>query len=1283
MAVDREQLNDTQQTFDGTAVGELDHGQIEDLLKESASLLNKKSDEEFPPTENISNHDIVEIEEVSIEDEQANEIDDDSVELTPIEIQKSTIADLLEKQELLPEGSILKVIPHTWFQRFLHDEFKDARDAKVQLGPIDTSNIIDEKGIFADQEKYPFVAVSSEIFEKLASWYSLVPNSSPVTTYLIENQGRLEPEFSKPFFYVHHLVADNSNSTGYHYSSSYTTIPSFTLSLLNTCQDIIQKAVETLDEKENISKYSLSSEDQKYRVWVIHDDNLVNLNYQLSPTNFLNVKNKYLIKHEHKDTVIKQTGLRINHLVVEQKVTSHTNKKKESYWPSNYFIQFPPTPSDGRIGLQNLGNTCYMNSALQCLVHIPELTQYFLFNCFQDELNTDNPLGMSGKVATSFAKLIHNLFDKKSSRGTSIIPREFKQTIGHFNSMFADYHQQDSQEFLAFLLDGLHEDLNRIIKKPITEKPELNEKNADIDAIKELAEQSWSQHKLRNDSVIIDLFVGLYKSTLICPVCSKVSITFDPFSDLTLPLPTEKVWNFKLLLFLESGPIKSFEVELPKTSTYNTLKSYVASKLDLKVEHLFSAEIFNHQFYKNFENPESQSNYLPIQDLIAEGDVVVMYEIQHNEGDLIVPVFNTVLPPSSNIPDSFAIPFFISLTASERKSFGTIRRKLEDKYEQLSTFQYFTKVRENQSGKTFASKDFPLLNIKKAEIIETKGAGDTDVGVIAEEGYDSDVSLANPDVSGDYAFKIKLFDSSKEVRTRRKPYQFSRYFSSNSSKDEASTLWTPTTSNNFTNLPELLDSVSGAKRAYYTYGKKLDIDNSNENSDASVETPVTGSEENKDGNVDETMTENQDNSEDDKLTSLLLSDDDEETPDVDMNLESSIHNSTAQEQQELPSDALDNDGTNGNHTISEATSYNNHDEPEQKELVKEKIALVCEWTPEFFDIFFSGLEDEGEGGNNTWTTPEVLVNEEVERSKAQRAAKKDDVLNLDQCLRLFSKPEVLGEHDLWYCSDCKEHREASKQIEIWETPDILSIHLKRFENQRSFSDKIDAVVDFPIETLDMLPYISKPAANGEEYIYDLFAVDNHYGGIGGGHYTSYVKNFVDNKWYYYDDSRVSATSPEKSITGAAYLLFYRRRTSNFLGGERLSELIEKSREEHDEREKQELKLQQQFYEENRDDSSEGEEDEVIEELDSSEDNVSSVHVGTDDEDDLSSSRRKQRLLGRVKKHQLIDNSALQSDVDSSAIGSPNSIASDDNLSTYSASNNAPSGQTYTVNSPRP
>lgn len=171
-----------------------------------------------------------------------------------------------------------------------------------------------------------------------------------------------------------------------------------------------------------------------------------------------------------------------------------------------------------------------------------------------------------------------------------------------------------------------------------------------------------------------------------------------------------------------------------------------------------------------------------------------------------------------------------------------------------------------------------------------------------------------------------------------------------------------------------------------------------------------------------------------------------------------------------------------------------------------------------------------------------------------------------------------------YCPRCKEHRQATKKLDLWRLPDILVVHLKRFSYSRYFKNKIDALVDFPLKGLDLTPYIRAgkgapegppgarnaahaaaaagpaqstpagaapglaqasagvaavpdpavsaaagegkgraaraseggkgPAADGaqageapgkERYLYDLFAVSNHFGGMGGGHYTAYAK----------------------------------------------------------------------------------------------------------------------------------------------------------------------------------
>ena len=147
-----------------------------------------------------------------------------------------------------------------------------------------------------------------------------------------------------------------------------------------------------------------------------------------------------------------------------------------------------------------------------------------LGDVYLSELNPDNPLGMQGAIAEAFGALLKRVWLPQSS--APYAPREFKMQLQRFAPQFTGYQQHDSQELVAFLLDGLHEDLNRVLKKPYIEKPDWNG-GGDKELVL-LAKESWEGYMKRNDSVIVDLFQGQYKSTLICPECNKVSGGFHP-----------------------------------------------------------------------------------------------------------------------------------------------------------------------------------------------------------------------------------------------------------------------------------------------------------------------------------------------------------------------------------------------------------------------------------------------------------------------------------------------------------------------------------------------------------------------------------------------------------------------------------------------------------------------------------------------------------------------------------------------------------------------------------
>ncbi|QLQ78805.1 hypothetical protein HG537_0B01530 [Torulaspora globosa] len=1016
--------------------------------------------------------------DISTKDDIESENKEGSAEMLNLNSQREVISEILENHsKLAREGDEMCIIPQFWYDKFRDEAITDLNE----LGPLDTSSICrDYKNfILEDYEKCPYMSIPSSAFEKLVEWYGLTARSKPVTTVLVYDSetGTLVTEYNKCILKIHYLVL---NSNERRYANEHPIY--ITTSRLSTVGEVLKEIYRAFYVKE-----SHLSVDTKAKVWYVKNsstsnrDSVLSSRYKLNPLQFMELPVKTLVTQQLEKYTLKKLAITTGDFVVEVK-----QRGQNYHWLSNYFIYNKLTPSEGIIGLNNLGNSCYMNSALQCLVHIPEVRDYFLYNGFESEINVENPLGYQGHIAKAFSMLVQALFmDSIVARNTAFSPSSFKSTIGHFNSMFFGYMQQDSQEFLAFILDGLHEDLNRIHDKPYLEKPSLTpEMDADDpQTVKKLADDTWKMHLLRNDSIVTDLFVGLYKSTLECPQCETVSITFDPYNDLTLPLPVNATCCMNIKVFPQNSPPCMIKIEINKTASYQQLKTYVAEYAKIDPSNLYGCEIFNHQFCSYYESPETMSHFLSVQELLSDPEDVIFYELVASPTDIIVPVLNTRIEEGFRTPSLFGVPFFLVLSPDEARNPGLIRLKLEKCYTNLSG----------------GFIEFPLSTMDEVPSIESRP--------LLQQKYNRDDLCAQEEIfrySAAGTADLDGYFSIKVLQNKLKP------LTKVSSIESDSQFYAPTARLNLkeaSNITELLDPIVRDIYDYANFEKHSISCDESEN------------------NLQQTNN--------DYLTETAC----------DQQIGSDI---------EIDSVSTGEDMTESSEDKKDEISAK--PDAKTKVIIKPRDIIVCEWTASGIEEAFSQDKD------IDWEHPAELLNKDVTYVGTNEGKVKKENISLDDCLKLFSKKEVLSMDDLWYCPTCKEHRQASKQIQLWNTPDILLIHLKRFESQRSFSDKIDDVVYFPIEGLDMSEYIVERDSKGS--IYDLIAVDNHYGGIGGGHYTAYVKQ--GDKWYYFDDSRVTETDPQHSIAGSAYLLFYMRRTENGkLGGEKLQAVLNESRREHD------------------------------------------------------------------------------------------------------------------------
>ena len=334
-------------------------------------------------------------------------------------------------------------------------------------------------------------------------------------------------------------------------------------------EDSIEFLFKTYDKKKHILIIEINEKNmdtflQEIKPIINEDKN--NLIYQCNMgENLINYEQRYICDKCNMSIFCSKSCANISgdHIQLDKKLTQLLKSNfdlKQFLKRELYLEQFS---SKGVVGLANLGNTCYLNSVIQCLSNSLDLTKYFVYDYYKNEENF-NDYDYDRDIVQEFSTLIKDLWVNNNQ---VIFPKSFVITFCKLNPHFQPGMQQDAQEFLSTLFSNLNDRLNRINIESNCEKIEEKKNNEnELETSKRLKKSE----KMKNDSIIYDLFNGQYMSSTKCSICGNCSTVFEDFNILSLPIPKEH-YSMNIKYFSEKA-YKTFPFTINNKTTFADLK---------------------------------------------------------------------------------------------------------------------------------------------------------------------------------------------------------------------------------------------------------------------------------------------------------------------------------------------------------------------------------------------------------------------------------------------------------------------------------------------------------------------------------------------------------------------------------------------------------------------------------------------------------------------------------------------------------------------------------------